>query len=160
MSFVRTAVQAEASSKTAMILAVVTALAGLAVGLGIFGPHIEGVIIACTTDGIVVVGLIANSIHTGQIEPSAIATAVLALIGQVVALIVAFALISDATASHVLAIAASVVLAGVQIAHALWSRNIAPAFLPSELGEVKQKPVVIAQSSIKALAQAIGGKGA
>ncbi len=125
MSSALAAVKVEASSAKATILAVVTALVGLGVGLGLFGPHVEGIIIACTTDGIVVVGLITHAIHSGKIEPSAFTTAVLALVGQVVVLFVAFGVITNATASHVLAIAAAVVFAAAQVVHALLSRQVA-----------------------------------
>ncbi len=122
-----TAVQAEASSHVATILAVVTSIAGMFVGLGLIGPHVEGIIIACTTDGIVVVGLITNAIHSDRIEPSAFITSVIALVTQILMLIVAFGFISNATASHVFAIASAVVIAVAQVAHALLSRAVVTA---------------------------------
>src|ERR1700735_2026113 len=88
----------QASSLNATILAVVTALAGMVVGLGLINSAQEGLIIATTTGGIGAAGLIANAIHTGSIEPSALTTAVLAVVGQAVSLIVSFALISNETA--------------------------------------------------------------
>lgn len=125
MSHVLSVAKAEVLSTKATILTIVATLAALGVGLGLFGPHIEGTIIACTTSGIVVVGLISNAIHTGKIEPSAFVAAIVGLGAQVLILIVAFGLISNATASHVLAIVSAVVIAAAQIAHALVSRQVA-----------------------------------
>jgi hypothetical protein len=124
MSAVPLRLKIQAKSSTATILAIVAAVAALGVGLGIFGTNIEGIIIAATSDGVIVAGLIANAIHTDSIEPSGLLTAVLAFVGQVVALLVSFSLITNAEASHVVAIAAAVVLAGVTIAHALLSKQV------------------------------------
>jgi hypothetical protein len=115
----------EASSKTATILAVVTALVGLIVGLGIITSAQQGLLIATTTSGLAVASLIANAIHTGQIEPSAIQVAILTLAGQVLALLVSFLVIKETTAQHVTVIVTAVVFAAVQIAHALLSRKVA-----------------------------------
>jgi uncharacterized membrane protein YeaQ/YmgE (transglycosylase-associated protein family) len=114
----------QASSLNATILAVVTALAGMVVGLGLINSAQEGLIIAATTGGIGVAGLIANAIHTGSIEPSALTTAVLAVVGQAVALVVSFALISNETAGTVISIVAAVVGAAAVIAHALISKQV------------------------------------
>jgi hypothetical protein len=116
--------KAASVSVTATILTIVGTIAALAVGLGIFGVNVEGIIIAITSDGVIVVGLIANSIHSDSIEPSAFAAAVMALVGQAVALLVAFAWVTNAEASHIIAIASAVVLGLAQIAHALLSRQV------------------------------------
>ena len=86
----------------------------------------EGVIVAVTTSAIAAAGVVAHAIHTGNIEPSAISSSVLALGTQVVALLVAFVVIGSGTAATVTAIVSAVVLAAAQIAHALLSRQ-APA---------------------------------
>jgi hypothetical protein len=116
----------QASSLNATILAVVTAVGGLVVGLGVISPDQQGIIIAVTTGSIGISGLIANAIHTGAIEPSAITAAVVAVAVQAVALLVSFAVIANVTAGTVIAIVTAVVLAGAQIAHALLSKT-APA---------------------------------
>lgn len=116
---------AKESSIATTVLAIVAAVAGLGVGLGIFGANVEGIIIAATADGVVVVGLVVKAVHTGTIEPSGTLTAVLAFVGQAVALLVAFGLITDATASHVVAIVSAVVIAGLAVAHALLDRTVA-----------------------------------
>jgi hypothetical protein len=115
----------QASSLNATILAVVTALAGMVVGLGLINSAQEGLIIATTTGGIGVAGLIANAIHTGSIEPSALTTAILAVVVQAVSLIVSFALISNETAGTVISIITAVVGAAAVIAHALISKQVA-----------------------------------
>lgn len=115
----------QASSLNATILAVVTALTGMVVGLGVINSAQEGMIIAVTTGGIGVSGLIANAIHTGSIEPSAVTTAVLAVVGQVVSLVVSFAWISNVTAGTVISITTAVVGAAAVIAHSLLSRQVA-----------------------------------
>jgi hypothetical protein len=115
----------QASSLNATILAVVTALGGLIVGLGLVTSNQEGIIIATTTAAIGAAGLVANAIHTGSIEPSAIVTSVGAVVAQAVALLVSFAWISDATAGTVAAVTTAVVLALAQIAHALLSKQVA-----------------------------------
>lgn len=115
----------QASSRSATILAVVTALAGLIVGLGIITSQQEGILVAVTTSGIAAAGLLANAIHTGQIEPSAIVAAVVAVVTQAVALAVSFLWISEATAQHVVVIVTAVVLAVAQVAHALLSKQAA-----------------------------------
>jgi FtsH-binding integral membrane protein len=114
----------QASSLNATILAVVTALAGMVVGLGLINSAQEGLIIATTTGGIGVVGLLANTIHTGNIEPSALTTAVLAVVGQAVSLIVSFALISNETAGTVISVITAVVGAAAITAHALLSKQV------------------------------------
>lgn len=114
----------QASSLNATILAVVTALAGLIVGVGIISPDQQGIIIAATTSGLAAAGVIANAVHTGSIEPSAIETSILAAVGQVVSLIVSFALISNETAGTVISVSTAVVGAAVVIAHALLSKQV------------------------------------
>lgn len=114
----------QASSVNATILAVVTAVAGLIVGIGVISPDQQGIIIAATTASIGAAGLIANVIHTGSIEPSAIVAAVVAAVLQVVSLLVSFAWISNATAGTVISITTAVVLFLAQIAHALLSKQV------------------------------------
>jgi hypothetical protein len=113
----------QASSLNATILAVVTALAGMVVGLGLINSTQEGLIVAATTGGIGVAGLIGNAIHTGQINPSAITTAVLVVVGQVVSLVVSFAVISNEEAGTIISIITAVVGAAAIIAHAILSRQ-------------------------------------
>jgi hypothetical protein len=115
------------SSTTATILAIVTAVAGMIVGLGIISPTQEGILVAVTTGSIGVAGLVANAIHTGSIEPSALTTAVLAVVGQAVSLVVSFALIDNTTAGTVISITSAVVFAAATIAHALLSKQVPPA---------------------------------
>ena len=119
-------VQLEAKSASATILAVVTTVGGLIAGFGIISNTQEGVIVAVTTSAIAAAGVIAHSIHTGAIEPSAISSSVIALATQVVALLVAFVVIGSGTAATVIAVVSAVVLAAAQIAHALLSKQ-APA---------------------------------
>jgi hypothetical protein len=118
------AVKVENSSMTATILAVVTALGGLIVGLGLITSSQEGLLVATTTSGIAAAGLLANAIHTGAIEPSAIVTSVVAVVAQVVALLVSFLLISEAEAAHIVVIVTAGVLAVAQVAHALISKQV------------------------------------
>lgn len=117
-------VKAQSSSLNATVLAVVTALGGLVVGLGFISPSQDGLLVATTVSGLGAVGLIANVIHTGSIEPSAITAAVIAVVGQALSLAVSFAWISSATDRHVVVILTAVVLAAAQIAHALLSRTV------------------------------------
>lgn len=114
----------QASSLNATILAVVTAVGGMIVGLGVISSTQEGIIVAATTSGIAAAGVIANAIHTGSIEPSAITTSILAVAGQAVSLIVSFALISNAEAGTIISIITAVVGAAAVIAHALLSRQV------------------------------------
>jgi hypothetical protein len=118
------AAKVQASSGTATILAVVTALTGLVVGLGFINSTQQGILIAVTTSGIAAAGLLANAIHTGQIEPSAIAASVAAVLAQALSLAVSFLWISEAQAQHVVVIVTAVVLAVGQVAHALLSRQV------------------------------------
>lgn len=111
------------ASATATILAVVTALAGMVAGLGIIDSAQQGLIIAATTSGIAAAGLIANAIHTGQINPSGLTTAILATAGQVVALVVSFAVINNTEAGSIISIITAVVGAAAVIAQALLSRQ-------------------------------------
>jgi len=114
----------QASSLNATILTVVTALTGMIVGLGLISSVQEGLIIATTTSGIAVATLIANAVHTGSIEPSALTTGILAGVGQAVSLVVSFALISNTTAGTVVSLTTAVVGAAVVIAHALLSKAV------------------------------------
>jgi uncharacterized membrane protein YeaQ/YmgE (transglycosylase-associated protein family) len=114
----------QASSLNATILAVLTALAGMVVGLGLINSAQQGLIIALTTGSIGVTGLLANAIHTGSIEPSALTTTVLGVVGQAVSLIVSFALISNETAGTIISIATAVVGAAAIMAHALLSKQV------------------------------------
>ena len=123
MSTVRAKLELQASSLNATILAVVTAVGGLIVGLGVISSSQEGVLVAVTTSGIAAAGLLANAIHTGKIEPSAIVTSVVSVVTQAVALAVSFLWITEATAQHVVVIVTAVVLAAAQIAHALLSKQ-------------------------------------
>jgi hypothetical protein len=116
--------KAQASSLNATVLAVVTAVAGMVVGLGLINSAQEGLIIATTTGGIGIAGLVANAIHTGSIEPSALTATVLAVVGQAVSLVVSFALISSETAGTVISIVTAVVAAAAVIAHALISKQV------------------------------------
>lgn len=115
---------ASKSSSTATILTVVGALAALGASLGIFGANVEGALIAATSSGVVVVGLLANAFHTGRIEPSALQMGVLAFVGQAALLALDFGLVANATASHIVAITGFVTAAAVQIANALLSRQV------------------------------------
>jgi hypothetical protein len=123
MSSVALKLKLESMSATATAFAVVTALVGLVVGLGIINSTQEGLLVALTTSGLGVVGLIANSIHSGLIEPSALVAAVMSVVVQAVALAVSFLWISQTTAAHVVVIVSAVVLAVAQVAHALLSRQ-------------------------------------
>lgn len=123
MSTVRAKLELQASSANATILAVVTAVGGLIVGLGVVSSQQEGVLVAVTTSGIAAAGLLANAIHTGKIEPSAIVASVVSVVTQAVALAVSFLWITEATAQHVVVIVTAVVLAAAQIAHALLSKQ-------------------------------------
>ena len=123
MSTVRAKLKLQASSANATILAVVTAVGGLIVGLGVVSSQQEGVLVAVTTSGIAAAGLLANAIHTGKIEPSAIVASVVSVVTQAVALAVSFLWITEATAQHVVVIVTAVVLAAAQIAHALLSKQ-------------------------------------
>ncbi len=119
-------VQAAAQSSIgATILAIVTSLGGLAVGIGVIGANQQGFIIAATSSGMVVAGLIANAVHTGKIEPSPLIMTIGTFVAQVVALLVSFAWIGEGTAARVIAITTAVVLAAVQIAHAYLSKQVA-----------------------------------
>lgn len=124
MGTVALKLKVEASSANATILAIITALGGLAVSLGVIGVNQQGIVSAATVAGLAVAGVIANAIHTGSIEPSAIVTAVLAFVGQVVALVVSFAWISNTEAGTIIAIVTAVVGAAATIAHALLSRQV------------------------------------
>lgn len=117
--------QAESSSKTAAILAAVSQIVALVVGFGIINSAQEGAIIALTTAGVNLGGLIAHSIHTGKINPTATETYALAFVGQLVSLLVSFALVGPSTAATVIAITTAVLAAGVQIAHAVQSTKVA-----------------------------------
>jgi hypothetical protein len=114
----------QASSVNATILAVVTAIGGLIVGLGVISSTQEGILVATTTSGIAAAGLIANAIHTGAIEPSAIVTSVVAVVTQAVALAVSFLWITEAQAQRVVVIVTAVVIAAAQLAHALLSKQV------------------------------------
>jgi uncharacterized membrane protein YeaQ/YmgE (transglycosylase-associated protein family) len=114
----------QASSLNATILAVVTALAGMIVGLGLINSAQQGLIIATTTGALAAAGVLANALHTGSIEPSALTTTILAVVGQAVALVVSFALISNETAGTVISIITAVVGAVAVIAHALLSKQV------------------------------------
>ena len=118
------ALKATAESANATIVAVVTAIAGLIVGLGVINPGQQGIIISTTTAGLAAAGLVANAIHNGTIEPSALATSVLAVVGQAVSLVVSFAWISNTQAGTVISISTAVVFAAAQVAHALLSRKV------------------------------------
>lgn len=150
--------QAESSSKTAAVLAAVSQIVSLIVGFGIINSAQEGAIIALTTAGVNLGGLIAHAIHTGKINPSATETYALALVTQGVFLLVSFAVIGKSTAATVVAVTVAVLTAGIQVAHALQSKKVpavVPTPVPMTLGEVEQKPVEIAEESIKALAAAV-----
>jgi hypothetical protein len=112
------------SSLTATVLAVITAVAGLVVGLGVINVGQEGIVVAATTAALGAAAVVANAIHTGTIEPSAIVAAVGAVAVQVVALLVSFAWISNEAAGTVIAITTAVVLAIAQVAHAVLSRRL------------------------------------
>jgi hypothetical protein len=114
----------QASSLNATILAVVTALAGLIVGLGVITSQQEGILVATTTSGIAAAGLLANAIHTGQIEPSAVVASIVAVVVQALSLAVSFLWISEAQAQRIVVIVTAIVLAVAQIAHALLSREV------------------------------------
>jgi hypothetical protein len=114
----------QTSSENATILAVVTAVAGLIVGLGIITSQQEGILVAVTTSGIAAAGLLANAIHTGQIEPSAIIASIVAVVVQALSLAVSFLWITEAQAQHVVVVVTAVVLAVAQIAHALLSKQV------------------------------------
>lgn len=118
------ALKVQASSLNATILAVVTAVGGLVVGLGFVTSTQEGILIATTTAAIAAAGMIANAIHTGLIEPSAITAAVLAVVVQALSLAVSFLWISSETAANVVVVVTAVVLAVAQVAHALLSRQV------------------------------------
>lgn len=120
----RAVLKAQRASATATILAAVTVIAGLVVGLGVISPDQQGIIVAITTATIAVAGLISHAIHTGSIEPSALVVGVSAVIAQAVALLVSFAWISEVTAGTVIAVSSAVVIAAAQIAHALLSRQL------------------------------------
>ena len=124
MSATTLKLKVQASSLNATILTVVTALVGMGVGLGLINSAQEGLTIAATTSGIGVAGLFANAIHTGQIEPSAITTAVLALVGQIASLILSFAIINNTEYGEIISITTAVVGAGAIIAHALISKQV------------------------------------
>jgi hypothetical protein len=124
MSNVALKLKIQASSANATILAVITALAGMVVGLGIITSAQEGLITAATTGGIAAAGLIANAIHTGSIEPSSLVVTVIAAVSQVVALVVSFALISNVEAGTIISIVTAVVGAAAVIAHALLSKQV------------------------------------
>ncbi|HEY4452371.1 MAG TPA: hypothetical protein VGN13_12350 [Solirubrobacteraceae bacterium] len=115
----------QASSLNATILAIVTALAGMVAGLGVIDSAQQGLIVAATTGGIAAAGLIANAIHSGKIEPSAIVTSIIVVAGQVVSLVVSFALIDNQEAGTIISIVTAVVGAAAVIAHALVSRQTA-----------------------------------
>jgi hypothetical protein len=123
MSTVRAKLELQASSLNATVLAVVTAVGGLIVGLGVITSSQEGVLVAVTTSGIAAAGLLANAIHTCKIEPSAIVVSVVSVVTQAGALAVSFLWITEATAQHVVVIVTAVVLAAAQIAHALLSKQ-------------------------------------
>jgi hypothetical protein len=124
MSTVSLRLKVQASSLNATILAVVTSIGGLIMGLGVITSAQDGLLVATTIAGIAAVGLIANAIHTGNIEPSALTTAIIAVVAQVVALAVSFLWITEATAQHVVVIVTAIVIAVAQIAHALLSRQV------------------------------------
>lgn len=111
-------------SVNATILAIITSLGGLVVGLGFMTSTQEGILVGATTSGIAVAGLFANAIHSGAIEPSALVASVMAFVGQALSLLVSFLFITEATAQHVVVIVTAVVLAGAQIAHALLSKKV------------------------------------
>jgi len=118
--------QATAQSLSATILAVVTTLGGLIVGLGVISSEQDGIIIAVTTASLGAVGAITAAIHSHQINPSALQASILAVVTQGIVLAVSFALISNATAGLVLSVTSAVLLAAVQIAHAIFSRQVLP----------------------------------
>ena len=115
---------ATAESVNGTIVGVVTAIGGMIVGLGIISSSQEGTIVAITTAGIAAAGVLANAIHTGSINPSAIQASVLSVVGQVVVLIVSFGVISDTAAGVVISSISAGVLAVAQIAHALTARAL------------------------------------
>lgn len=149
------------SSVTAAVIAALSQILALIVGFGIINSTQEGVIIGVTTAAVNAGALIAHAIHTGKINPSAVETHLLALVAQVVALFVAFAVIGTGTAATITAATIAVLGAAVQIAHALQSQKVptstpAPAPAPTvQLGEITPKPVEISDASIKALADAV-----
>ena len=127
----------QASSFNATLLAVVTALGGLVVGLGLISSSQEGLLVATTTSGIAAAGLLANAIHTGAIEPSAIVVSVMAVVTQGVALLVSFLFISEAEAAHIVVIVTAVVIAVAQIAHSLISKQaVVPPPAPARPSQV------------------------
>lgn len=126
--------QAESSSKVAAILAGVSQIIALIVSFGVISDAQEGIIIALTTAGVNLGGVIAHALHTGKINPSATEMYGLALVSQLVALLVSFAVIGQSTAATVIAVTTAVLAAGVQVAHALQSKKVpvpAPAPTPA-----------------------------
>jgi hypothetical protein len=117
--------QVQKASANATILAIITAVGGLAVSLGLIGVNQQGIISAATVAALSAAAVIANAIHTGNIEPSAITTAVIAVVGQAVSLLVSFALIDNTEAGTVIAIATAAIGAAAMIAHALLSKKVA-----------------------------------
>jgi len=149
------------SSVVAAVIAAVSQILALVVGFGIINSTQEGAIIALTTAAVNAGALIAHAVHTGKINPSAVETHLLALVVQIVALFVAFALIGPSLAATITAVTIAVLGAAAQIAHALQSQKVptptpAPAPAPKlEVGVIAQKPVEISDTSIKALAAAV-----
>ncbi|MDE2103136.1 MAG: hypothetical protein KGL39_38175 [Patescibacteria group bacterium] len=124
--------KAEQTSINGTILTLATTIGSLAVGLAWITNAQEGVLIATTTPAIVVAGVIANILHTGQIEPSAASTAILAFFGQLAADVVAFVPSWSSTIQLVIPVVAAVVLCFLQLAHAFLSRKvIVPAPKPA-----------------------------
>jgi len=115
---------AQSESVAGTILAVVTTIAGLIVGLGIISSIQEGLIVSITTGAIAAAAVIANAIHTNSINPTAIETAVLAVAAQVVALLVSFGIVESTATGSIIAVVSAVVIAAATIAHALIAKQL------------------------------------
>lgn len=148
------------SSLAAAFIASLSQIVALIVGFGVVNNTQAGLIIAVTTAAVNAGGVIAHAVHTGKINPSAVETHLAALAAQLVALLVAFAWIGSGTAATITSITVAVLGAALQIAHALQSQKVpvptpAPTPVPVSLGEIKQKPLELADETIAKLASAI-----
>lgn len=133
------------SSIAAACIAALSQILALIVGFGVISSTQEGLLIAVTVAGVNAGALIAHAIHTGKINPSAVETHLLALAGQVVALLVAFALIGSGTAATITSITVALLGAAVQIAHGLQSQKVptptpAPTPAPAPAKAAPAKP--------------------
>lgn len=106
------------------IVAVVSTLASLVVSLGFIDSAEESAIVVGSTALLNVVGSVTHALHSGKINPSGLSTYIGTVVAQACVLGVSFGIWGASASTEIVAVSSAVVLAGLQIAHALFSRSV------------------------------------